>query len=100
MTIRREVPRIHVTTAAKLMSGDSSCLYSAWFRAWHEKYQRAETDTTGLAEWNMRHTTMMRETVALLEKAKYEVTPEGQNWVESRGRRAARSSSARRTSSP
>ena len=84
MTTRREVSRTHVTSIAKLMSGDNSCMYSAWFRSWHERYRKAETDGTGLAEWNMRHTTMMHETVALLEKDGYEVSIEGQNWFETR----------------
>ena len=84
MTTRRDVARTHVTTIAKLMSGDNSCIYSAWFRAWHEGYRKAESDSTGLAEWNMRHTTMMHETVALLGKAGYELSIEGQNWFETR----------------
>ena len=84
MTTRRDVSRAHVTSIAKLMSGDSSCIYSAWFRSWHERYRRAETDGAGLADWNMRHTTMMHETVALLEKDGYEVNIEGQNWFETR----------------
>ena len=84
MTTRREVSRTHVTSIAKLMSGDNSCIYSAWFRSWHERYRKAETDGTGLADWNMRHTTMMHETVALLEKDGYEVSIEGQNWFETR----------------
>ena len=84
MTARRDVARTHVTTIAKLMAGDNSCIYSAWFRAWHEGYRKVETDSTGLAEWNMRHTTMMHETVALLGKAGYEVSIEGHNWFETR----------------
>ena len=79
MTTRRDVARTHATTIAKLMAGDNSCIYSAWFRAWHEGYRKAESDSTGLAEWNMRHTTMMDETVALLGKAGYELSIEDQN---------------------
>ena len=84
MTIRRAVSRAHVTSIAKLMSGDSSCIYSAWFRSWHERYRRAESDGSGLAEWNMRHTTMVHETVASLEGDGHEVSIEGQNWFETR----------------
>ena len=84
MTIRRAVSRAHVTSIAKLMSGDSSCIYSAWFRSWHERYRRAESDGSGLAEWNMRHTTMVHETVASLEVDGHEVSIEGQNWFETR----------------
>ena len=36
----------------------------------------------------MRHTTMMHETVALLEKARCEVMQEGQDWFEARSARS------------
>ena len=78
------MPRAYVTSIAKLMSGDNSCVYSAWFRCWHEGYRKAETDGAGLADWNMRHTTMLHETVGLLERDGFELHVEGQNWFETR----------------
>ena len=81
------MPRTNVTKVARLMSGDDRCMYLAWFRSWHEGYRKARTGRAGRGNRDMKHTTMLHETVALLKKVGYEVTLGGQNWFETRSSR-------------
>ena len=53
----RDLPYLTVKWLARLMAGESNCLYSTWFRAHHKGFAKAPSDFN-MAKWQMDHTRM------------------------------------------
>lgn len=78
MTVQRDVPYTWVTWIAKLLVGESSCVWASWFKTHYWKYDpvRSDFDTAG---WNTRHTRALWELADRLAAEGCEVSIEGQN---------------------
>ena len=59
---RESKPYIWVTWLSKLLSGDDSCEWRAWFQAHHYSgsWARAETSFNSV-RWTMEHGALLRE---------------------------------------
>ena len=62
----RSGPYIWATWLAKLLVGDASCEWAAWFRAHYKEFERMPGDFDAVA-WQIRHTTMLNEVRDRLE---------------------------------
>jgi PD-(D/E)XK nuclease superfamily len=83
MATLRPKPYISPSWLAKLLTGEASCEWSAWFRA-HYKHEKLPTDFN-FARWQEAHTALLREVVAQLHTQSYRTTVEDQNefWLPS-----------------
>ena len=61
-TLRRDGPYFWVTWLTKLLTGENSCEWSAWFRARHDSgsWEQVPGDFDR-AGWQMAHTAMVNE---------------------------------------
>ncbi len=76
-TTPRAEPYVWVSWITKLLAGESSCVWSAWFRA---HYQTAKgPNNFDMAAWLMEHAAMLRRTASEHEEEGYAVFTEGQN---------------------
>ena len=86
----RESPYIWVTWLTKLLVGENSCEWAAWFHAQHVGWSYDKVPSTfDATEWQMKHTTLLNETRDQLEAEGKTVFTEGQNSFTLRGRSAA-----------
>jgi hypothetical protein len=78
MTVRRASPYVWATWLSKLLVGDQSCEWAAWFRTHHERYDKAPSnfDATG---WRLAHTALLDRKYRQLVEAGECVRIEGQN---------------------
>ena len=83
----RENPYIWVTWLAKLLAGESSCEWSAWFRAHYQDWAKPPSDFNQ-AQWMLDHTALVNQARESREKLDYTVFTEGQNSFRLRGRAA------------
>ena len=74
----RSEPYVWATWITKLLAGEASCVWSAWFRAHHQfaKTDRADFD---LDRWQVDHTAVVRRVAAAFEGEGYSVSTERQN---------------------
>ena len=79
-------PYIWVTWAAKLLTGENSCEWAAWFKAHHESWSW-EKVSSGFdqAGWMIKHTALVNQLRAEWEDKGYTLTAEGQNSFVLRG---------------
>ena len=87
MTRRRDRSSTHVSSLARLLAGDNSCLFSVWFRSWHRDY-RTTGDGSEQADWSARRSSLARETAARLEQRGDDVYPAIRNGFEATGSRS------------
>ena len=82
----RSSPYIWVTWISRLLTGDSSCEWSSWFRANHESWSwaKAPSDFDQTA-WMLRHTALVNELRNRWEERGHVVTTEAQNAFTLRG---------------
>ncbi len=78
MATRRTDPYIWATWLTKLLSGESQCEWSAWFRAHHKDYDRLPTDLD-VAAWTLEHGELVRARRDKLLAEGYEVFVEDDN---------------------
>lgn len=84
MTIKRDTPYIWITWLPKLLVGRDSCLWSIWYRANHQYYDKVPS-TFDTAGWNIRHTALLDE-VEKAYRQKYSIVQrEAQNAFQYRG---------------
>ncbi|MBN9121456.1 MAG: PD-(D/E)XK nuclease family protein [Planctomycetes bacterium] len=81
----RTDPYVWATWISKLLAGESSCVWSAWFRAHHHVGAKVETDFD-LELWRVEHTALIRRTAADFASLGYTVTVESQNQFTLAGR--------------
>ena len=84
--LRSSGPYIWVTWAAKLLTGENSCEWAAWFKAQHES-RSWEKVSSGFdqAGWMIKHTALVNRLRAEWEDNGYTVTAEAQNSFTLRG---------------
>lgn len=78
MTRRRDRPFVWLSWLSRLMAGEKSCLWSAWFRANFEDFEKAPNDFDQ-AVWKIRHTRLLHELAAELEEGGEDIRIEEQN---------------------
>jgi CRISPR/Cas system-associated exonuclease Cas4 (RecB family) len=85
MASLRSSPYVYTTWLSKLLVGDQSCEWAAWFRAHHERYDKTPStfDSTG---WKLAHTALLDRKYRQLVEADHSVTMEGQNWFRLKGK--------------
>ena len=83
----RERPYIWGTWLAKLLAGEASCEWAAWFRAHYQDWNRPPSDFNQ-AQWMLEHTALVNTERESREKLGYEVYTEGQNAFRLRGKNA------------
>lgn len=84
MTTKRDAPYIWITWLPKFLVGRDSCLWSVWFKANHQHYDRMPStfDSVG---WNIRHTALLNKVEAEYQQKYSTVQREGQNAFQYRG---------------
>ena len=87
MTMRKKRPSTHASDLAKLLAADNSCLFPVWFRSWHRDYETTG-DGSDQADWNVRRSSVVRETAACLEQRGDDVYLELRNGFEATGSRS------------
>ena len=88
--VRATGPYIWVTWLPRLLSGESSCEWAAWFKAQHEgsSWARVPSDFDQ-AGWLMDHTALLNEQREVWEKQGCSVLTEAQNSFTLRGSSAS-----------
>ena len=90
MAIKRENPYIWVTWLTRLLVGEHSCEWSAWFKTQHEGSSWEKVPSTfDMAAWQVEHTELVRQVRAQLEAEDKTVFAENQNSFVLRGATAA-----------
>ena len=84
MAISRDKPYIWVTWLTKLLVGENSCEWAAWFRAHYTNFRRAPDDFDS-AGWQMNHTALLNEVRDRLQAEGRTVFIEKQNRFVLRG---------------
>ncbi|MDP6100063.1 MAG: PD-(D/E)XK nuclease family protein [Dehalococcoidia bacterium] len=87
MPVERSSPYIWVTWLTKLLVGENSCEWGAWFRAHFQNYDvtPGTFDSTG---WQLKHTNLLNRIRAQLEAQGKTVFTENQNKFVLRGQSA------------
>ena len=88
--VRTSGPYIWVTWLTKLLVGENSCEWAAWFRAQHEGWSWSKIPGTfDQAAWQLAHTAKLTESRLQWEEQGFTVFTEGQNHFTLRGASAA-----------
>ena len=88
--VRATGPYIWVTWLPRLLSGESSCEWAAWFKAQHEGSSWARVPSNfDQAGWLMDHTALLNEQREVWEKQGCSVLTEAQNSFTLRGSSAS-----------
>ena len=86
MTIKRKSPYIWVTWLTKLIVGDHSCEWGAWFRTQHENNSWDKVPSSfDQAAWLLEHASLVRNVQSELEENGQAVFIENQNHFALRG---------------
>jgi len=88
MTEPRSGPYIWVTWLSKLLVGDRSCEWAAWFKAHHKNYDRSPSPFDAVT-WQMNHTALLNDVRAGLELDGNRILSEDQNYFNLRGNSGA-----------
>ena len=89
MADKRDMPYIWATWLTKLLVGENSCEWAAWFRANHDSksYSKVPSDFDA-TEWQLRHTELLNSVITELEEDGKTVFTENQNSFTLQGRTA------------
>ena len=86
---RQDGPYIWVTWLTKLLVGENSCEWSAWFKAQHEGWSwEKQPSTFDSVAWQMEHSAQVTDSRRYWEDQGFVVFTEGQNSFVLRGRSA------------
>lgn len=85
MTVRRASPYVWATWLSRLLVGEQSCEWAAWFKTNHQQYEKAPStfDATG---WRLAHTALLDRKYRQLIEAGQAVSVEGQNKFSLKGK--------------
>ena len=83
---RSGAPYMWVTWLTRLLVGESSCEWSAWFRAQNQVYDRVPDDFDSTA-WNLSHTALLNQVRLRLEADAFAVFSENQSKFSLRSRK-------------
>ena len=69
MPVRRNKPYVWVAWIKRLLSGEATCTFAAYFKAQHDSksYEKVKTGFN-LVEWQMDHTELLNKTRKELEE--------------------------------
>ena len=84
---QRSEPYIWTTWLTKLLVGEESCEWGAWFKAHNQSYDKVP-DTFDRTKWQIEHTALLRDIREKLESESYVVFLERQNNFRLRGRQS------------
>lgn len=84
MTTKRDQPYIWVTWLTKLLVGENSCEWAAWFKAHYTNFRRAPDDFDS-GTWQMNHTVLLNQTRDQLQDEGHSTFVEKQNRFTLRG---------------
>ena len=87
MLQRREHPYLWTTWLPRLLTGESSCEWSVWFKAHYRNWEKPSSDFDQ-TEWLMRHTALLHEQKNHWTGGDRRVYVEGQNAFRLRGKSA------------
>ena len=87
MPQRRNFPYIWATSLPKLITGECSCEYAAWFKAHHQGWTRQPSDFDAV-QWQIQHTALLTETRDRFLASGYDVFTEAQNAFRLQGKTA------------
>lgn len=79
---------VWVTWLSKLLVGDNSCEWAAWFKAHYKDYQKSSSNFDAIS-WRINHTGLLRQTRERLEMQGCAVFTEGQNIFSLKGTTAS-----------
>ena len=82
---RREHPYIWATWLPRLLTGENSCEWAAWFKVHHQDWTRTPSEFNQ-TEWMLNHTALLNKRKANWKHGGFDVNIEGQNSFELRGR--------------
>jgi hypothetical protein len=82
--VTRSGPYIWVTWLSKLLVGELSCEWMAWFKAHHKQFAKMP-NTFDLVGWQMNHTELLGRVWEDLDDQGFVVTTENQNSFHIRG---------------
>ncbi|MGB2983099.1 MAG: PD-(D/E)XK nuclease family protein [Candidatus Bipolaricaulia bacterium] len=85
MSVRRAEPYIWVTWLTKLLAGESTCEWSAWYRAHHREYDKLPIDFD-LARWTVDHNELVNARREQLLDEGHSVCVEDENAFKRKGR--------------
>jgi hypothetical protein len=85
MVSQRENPYIWTTAISRLLAGENSCEWAAWFKAHYQNHEKAPSDFD-LPAWQMAHAAALNDLQPQLENKGYGILREGQNKFALRGR--------------
>ena len=83
--LRDGLPYIWVTWLAKILAGDSSCEWAAWFRARHDPNSWDRASSGSLDTWHIRHTALLYRIEERWRQREFSLSLEGQNYFQLRG---------------
>jgi CRISPR/Cas system-associated exonuclease Cas4 (RecB family) len=90
MALLRDSPYIWVTWLTKLLAGENSCEWAAWFRSQHEGWSWEKVPGTfDLVGWQLKHTARLNESREHWAERGYTVFTENQNRFTLRGKTAS-----------
>lgn len=87
MSVPRQSPYIWATWLPKLLTGESSCEWSVWFKAHHQSWTRPPSDFDQ-AQWLLNHTALLNEERDRWEYRGYRISMENQNSFRLHGQSA------------
>ena len=89
MPQKRDIPYLWVTWLTKLLVGENSCEWAAWFRANNEGWSYNKVPSTfNATEWQLQHTELLNKVRNQIETDGNTVFSENQNSFNLRGRTA------------
>lgn len=86
LTKPRPKPYVWASWLPKLMAGESSCVWSVWFRAHHFAARPADDGDFDLEAWRLDHTGLLRKAAAQYKEEGYTVFVEDQNQFVLKGK--------------
>ena len=87
MAIARQFPHIWTTSLPRLLTGECSCEYAAWFKAHYQRHTRQPSDFDAV-QWQIEHTALLTETRDRFLASGYDVFTEIQNAFRLQGKNA------------
>ena len=86
-TAQRDFPYIWATWLTRLLTGENSCEWAAWFKANYQDWTKPPS-AFDQSEWMLHHTALLNEPKEQWQKSGYTVSVENQNIFRLRGRTA------------
>ena len=87
MPTPRDFPYIWASWLPRLLTGENSCEWAAWFKAHHQSWERVPSDFDQ-AKWMLDHTALLNQRIADWTLGGHDIDTEAQNRFELHGKTA------------